>query len=112
MRWLDEEGKKKSIAAQQWIRDARTKKAMDLPWVFAGSGFWKDEATGERVYLAEAGDLICVSNFSSAMLDVPAKISSANEGLFFETFDERIPPLGWPVRLVLKPKLEKETKPE
>src|SRR5690606_33238231 len=76
---------------------------MTLPWVFAGSGFWLDEETGKQHYQAESGDVICVSNFSSAMLDVPAESTNANAGLFFEAFTERIPPLGTPVRLVLTP---------
>ncbi|MGI9456213.1 MAG: YdjY domain-containing protein [Aeoliella sp.] len=106
--WLDEQGQRHKARAQNWVRDVRTKEAMDLPWVFAGSGFWRDEETGQQGYMAEGGDLICVSNFGSAMLDVPAELTNSNEGLFFEAFTEKIPPLGWPVRLVLKPVLEEE----
>ena len=106
--WMDEKGKHHKARAQDWVRNSRTQKAMKLSWVFAGSGFWRDEETGEQGYMAEGGDLICVSNFSSAMLDVPAESSSENSGLFFEAFTEKIPPLGWPVRLILKPVLEKE----
>lgn len=106
VQWIDEDGNRQLARAQDWVRDARTKKAMALPWVFAGSGFWRNEQTGQQGYLAEQGDLICVVNFSTAMLDVPVEISNANEGLFFEAFTERIPPLGWPVQLVLKPVLE------
>ncbi len=104
--WLDKDGNRKKAKAQDWVRDARTEKPMTLPWVFAGSGFWQDETTGDRVYLAEQGDFICVSNFSSAMLDVPAESTQTNDGLFFEAFEERIPPLGTWVRLVLRPKTE------
>src|SRR5688572_18857985 len=103
--WLDKEGKRQKVRAQEWIRELRTKKQMELPWVFAGSGFWLDEESGKQYYQAEAGDLICVSNFSTAMLDVPAESTNANAGLFFEAFTERIPPLGTPVRLVLTPVL-------
>ncbi len=108
VRWLDEAGKWQSITAQQWIRDLTTDKPMAHPWVFAGSGFWKDERTGDEHYLAEAGDFICVSNFSTATLDIPAESSQVNDGLLFEAFTEKIPPLGTPVRLVLKPRLEEE----
>ena len=83
---------------------------MEHPWVFAGSGFWKDPETGEEFYMAEAGDLICVSNFSTATLDIPAKSSQVNEGLLFEANPDVVPPLGTPVRLVLKPKLEEKEK--
>lgn len=108
--WTDKDGKQQKVKAQEWIRDARTNKPMDLPWVFAGSGFWRDEQTGNSGYLAEAGDLVCVANFSTAMLDVPAELTNDNSGLLFEAFTERIPPLGWPVRLVLKPVLDEQQK--
>lgn len=104
VRWLDEQGQWQTARAQDWIRDADTKQPMQQPWVFAGSGMWKDEQTGKNYYMAEAGDVICVSNFSSAMLDVPIESSQSNEGLLFEAHPERIPALGTPVRLVLRPK--------
>ena len=42
----------------------------------------------------------CVSNFPTAMLDLPIASSQANEALLFETFTERIPPRGTPVELI------------
>ena len=81
---------------------------MTHPWVFAGSRFWKDEETGEQYYQAEGGDFICVSNFGTAMLDIPIESSQSNLELAFEAFTERIPPLGAPVRLILKPKLKEQ----
>lgn len=104
VRWLDEQGQWQTARAQDWIRDADSKQPMQQSWVFAGSGMWKDEQTGKNYYMAEAGDVICVSNFSSAMLDVPIESSQSNEGLLFEAHPERIPALGTPVRLVLRPK--------
>lgn len=104
--WKDAEGKQQKVEAQYWVRDARTKKQMELPWVFAGSGFWHNEETGGSGYLAEEGDLVCLANFSTAMLDVPAQATNSNAGLLFEAFTERVPPLGWPVRLVFKPILK------
>ncbi|TWT98036.1 hypothetical protein Pla108_21910 [Botrimarina colliarenosi] len=97
------DGKQQTAKAQDWVRDANTGRAMDLPWVFAGSGFWTDPDSGKQVYLADAGDFICVSNFGAAMLDVPAPSSAANGELWFEPFTERIPPRGTPVRLILTP---------
>jgi hypothetical protein len=105
--WLDAAGKPKEIRAQEWIKDINTGKAMSHPWVFGGSRFWTDPETGKRYYQAEGGDFICVSNFGTAMIDIPIESSRSNEELAFQTFSERIPPLGTPVRLVLKPKLER-----
>jgi len=110
--WKDKQGKPQTARAQDWILDVHTKKAMAYPWVFAGSGFWTDETTGKKYYQAEGGDFICVSNFPSAMLDLPIESSQSNEALLFRAFTERIPTLGTPVTLLLTPKLEKENKPE
>jgi hypothetical protein len=104
--WLDETGKPHQIRAQEWVKDVRTDQAMKQPWVFAGSRFWKDQETGTEYYQAEGGDFICVSNFGTAMLDIPIESSQSNQELAFAAFTERIPPLGAPVRLILKPKLK------
>jgi hypothetical protein len=108
VQWKDEKGKLQSARAQDWIRDIRTQKPMAYPFVFGGSLFWKDPETGKQHYQAEGGDFVCVSNFGTAMIDIPIKSSQSNEELGFEAFAEKIPALGTPVRLVFKPKLEKK----
>jgi hypothetical protein len=104
--WLDENNKQKSVAAQQWVRKVGTQEPLQYDWVFGGSLFRLDEETNRRYYLAEGGDLICVSNFGSAMLDLPVASSDSNSGLLFEAFTERIPELGTRVLVVLKPRPE------
>jgi hypothetical protein len=106
--WTDDKGKPQQAAAQQWIRNVKTKKPIEYYWVFAGSDFWLDENTGKRHYLGDAGDFICVSNFPSATLDLPVKSPQDNENLLYEAFTERIPPRGTKVTLVLIPHLEKD----
>jgi hypothetical protein len=108
--WRDEQGKDRRVRAQEWIKDVKTGQAMKLPFVFAGSGFWKDPETGKQHYEAESGDFICVANFPSAMLDVPGESSQSNEALSFEAFTEHIPPLKTKVRLVLVPKVKQAEK--
>ncbi len=108
VRWLDEQKQWQSARAQDWMLNVDTQKPMSHSWVFAGSGFWKDEETGKEYYMAEGGDLICVSNFSTATLDIPIESSQANEGLLFEANKQKVPEIGTPVRLVLKPKLTKD----
>jgi len=110
VRWKDAEGNVKNARAQDWVYDVENEKAMDHPWVFAGSGFWVDEGTGRKHYKAEGGDFICVSNFSSAMLDLPIESSQANNALMFKAYTERIPPRGTPVTVLLRPKLDKQEK--
>lgn len=106
--WKDEKGQQRHGRAEEWIRNVKTGKILDQPWVFGGSGFWKDESTGEQHYMAESGDFICVSNFPSAMLDLPVKSSQSNESLVFECNTEQIPPVGTPVTITLAPQLEKK----
>ena len=104
--WMDSQGERKTARAQDWVLDVQTGQAMAHPWVFAGSGVWEDEMTGQKYYQAEGGDFICVSNFPSAMLDLPIESSQANSELLYQAFTERIPPIGTPVTLLLVPQLE------
>lgn len=97
-----ENGVAKQARAQDWIRDIKTQKALNQPWVFGGSGFWEDPSTKEQHYMAEDGDFICVSNFPSAMLDLPIESSQSNEALAYECFTDRIPPKGTKVTLTLR----------
>ena len=106
--WKDEQGKRQTARAQDWIRDSQTDEAMKHPWVFAGSGFWNDEETGKEYYQAEGGDFICVSNFATAMLDLPIESSQLNDTLMYHAFTERIPPRGTIVTLILTPKPERD----
>lgn len=108
--WTDENGRRRGAWAQDWVRNAVTGETLSAPWVFGGSGFWVDDATGKRHYLAEQGDLICVSNFSSAMLDLPIASSDDAGQLQFVAYTERIPPKGTKVTVVLTPRLAKDAK--
>jgi hypothetical protein len=108
VQWIDEDGNEETVRAQELIKEIRSEKAMTHPFVFAGSLFRKDPETGKEYYLAEQGDFICVSNFGTAMIDIPVESSQSLEQLAFAAFTERIPPLGTPVRLILKPKLKKD----
>ncbi len=81
---------------------------LDVGWVFPGSGEFVDPTTGKKVYEAEAGDLICVSNFPDAMLDLAIKSTDkSDEGLLFEAWTERIPPRGTEVLMELVPRFAK-----
>ena len=103
IRWLDAAGKEQECRAQEWVRNTKTGAQLDSDWVFAGSGFWRDPADGAEHYEADGGDMICVSNFPTAMLDLPIESSESNEALLFEAFAGRVPPRGTEVELVLSP---------
>lgn len=103
VRWKDASGKVKSAPAQEWIRNIKTKKPLESNWVFAGSFFVTDEATGKKYYQADSGELICVLNLPTAMLDLPIRSYGAIEARSFEAFEEHLPPAGTPVTILLKP---------
>ncbi len=106
--WKDDQGVEHRVRGQEWVKQVKSGKALAYPWVFAGSGFWTDESAGERFYSADGGEFICVSNFSSAMLDLPVESSDANDTLMFCAFAERIPPRGTRLFLILTPQLERK----
>ncbi len=109
--WKDAQGKRHTARAQDWVRNVKTGKSLEYPWVFGGSRFQKNPVTGEMYYQADAdGDLICVSNFPGAMLDLPIQSTSSDADLLFEGFAERIPPRGTPVTVILTPKIKEPAK--
>jgi hypothetical protein len=108
--WTDAKGVHRANA-QDWVKNSQTSKTLSENWVFAGSGFYEDEDTKVKHYMAEGGDLICVSNFPSAMLDLPIESSQSNSALTFVANTEVIPPRGTKVRLVLTPRPKAAEKP-
>jgi hypothetical protein len=102
-------GKEVTRPAQDWVRVMKTKKPMTDNWVFAGSMFFDnpDDPT-KKFYAANSGDVICVSNFETAMLDLPVNSPKDNDELQFEAFTERIPPLGTKVTVILEPVPDKK----
>ena len=108
--WKDAKGVNQRVPAQKWINDAKDK-PLKYSWVFGGSRFYKDEETGKEIYLAEDGDLICVSNFTTATLDLPIpSTADAGNQLFYANSDA-IPQMDTVVRLVLKPQLDDKKEP-
>jgi hypothetical protein len=114
--WLQYKKKDEIITvdAKEWVRSTKTQKALDVDWVFAGSQFFQDpdDAKKPPQYLANgSGDVICVSNFFDAVLDLP--IDSPKDGvprddLNFEAWTERVPEKGTKVTVILEPVLEKK----
>ncbi len=108
VRW-DEKGKTHTEPAQKWVKNVQTKKELDSDWVFAGSRFVKNLDEGQPdYYLANDGDVICVANFESALLDLPFNSSKDDAERTFVAFTERIPPTDTKVALILQPVIEKK----
>jgi hypothetical protein len=97
-------GKAFTHEAQEWIKDAKTKKKMSHGWVFAGSRFVKfpDQPDGPDYYCANNGEIIAISNFVDSMLDLPVQLTSSNDDLMFEAFTDKVPAVGTPVWVILE----------
>jgi hypothetical protein len=112
VRYLDD-GKEKTIDARSWVRDAKTSKELDKDWVFGGSFFFTPELQDEKapkrqLYAANGGEVVCVSNFGTAMMDLPIHSTDQNEELMFEAFKGRVPPLGTKVTVIFEPQPDKK----
>lgn len=103
LRWKDATGKIQQAHAGDWIIDERTKETMKTPFVFTGSMFSVNR-NGKRLYVGDVdGELICVSNFPSAVMDVPLESSAENSSRMYIANEAKIPPCGTPVTMILKP---------
>jgi hypothetical protein len=99
-----------SVSGREWVRDQKTKKTLGVDWVFAGSQFFPDPDDPKKPphYAANGGDVICVSNFDDAMLDLPIDSSKADAELQFEANTPVIPEMGTKVIVLLEVAGEKK----
>lgn len=106
------DGKSTTVPAQQWLRDVKTKKDLDIDWVFAGSRLLPDPEDPKKppFYLANQGDVICVCNMDTAMLDLPVASPTALADRNYEANTERIPPLDTKVDVIFEVLSEKKDK--
>lgn len=112
LRYLDGRGKEKVVPAGSWIRETKTAKELAADWVFAGSRLVDSplDPNAPKHYLANDGDVICVANFESALLDLPMKSSKDDPDRGFEAWTERIPPVGTKVVVILEPRVPDKKK--
>lgn len=106
-----ENGKTITLPANDWIKQTRDGKPMQSEFLFAGSQFVQPEGFDKPIWLGDEGDLICVANFSGAIIDVARVSSKDNSDLLFETFTEHIPPLATPVLVRIEPIPEPKASP-
>jgi hypothetical protein len=106
----DKDGKKVTVPARSWIRNFKTGKELDSDWVFAGSMLVDNplDSSAPKKYLANDGDVICVTNFEDAMLDVAIESPKLWANHQYEAWTERIPEEGTKVVVVLEPVLTKK----
>ena len=101
----------KRIPIQQMIRNFETKKALDTEFVFVGSQFYV-HPDGTKEYYGDAGEMVCLSNFSTAMIDIPIKSGDSDDSLLFEASTENIPPVNTQVYIFFQPEIKKANEGE
>lgn len=107
-----DKGRTVTVPARNWVRNLKTDKELDVDWVFAGSIFTPDpfDPKAPPFYAANDGDVICLANFETAMLDVPILSSKDAADLAFAAWTSRIPPVETPVTVILEPVLPTKKK--
>ena len=98
------------VNAREMVKVSGTNKPLEKDWVFGGSQIYHDNVSGEKIYYADSGEMVCLSNFSTAMLDVQLESSDSADGLLFEANKEKIPPPNTKVYMIFVPR-KAETKP-
>ena len=101
--WMEGETMQKRNA-REMVRNFHTEELLQTDWVFGGSQLVHDPASGEDIYYGDGGEMLCLSNFATATLDLPIKSSADAELLMYRAVTESIPPLNAKVYLVLTPR--------
>jgi hypothetical protein len=103
-----QDGKLVSVPGRSWVRNVKTGKELECDWVFAGSILVEKpnplDPNAPPKYLANEGDVICVANFQTALLDLPIESSKADAERGYEAWTDRIPEVGTRVNVVLEKK--------
>jgi hypothetical protein len=99
LRWKDKNGNIQEADAGSWLKTSGRKAATPRKWVFVGSKILPNN----RYWADVDGEIISVSNFQSAVIDVPFESTKDNTALEFAAKKEAIPPVGTPVEVVITP---------
>ncbi len=102
MMWRDAKSNKvKTADGKKWVLNSETQKPMTTELVFGGS-FHEPQTEGDRPrYMADAGELICLANFSTSTIDLRTEDKDAQ--LFFEANTPLIPPINTQIYTIIKP---------
>lgn len=96
--WKDKDGKLKRAEAFEWIRGAQGRKfTPPKEWVFVGSDILPDG----RYWGELEGEVVSVSNFASAVIDVPFESSNKDAMRDMCANTAAIPPVGTKVDVIV-----------
>lgn len=85
---------------------------MKADFVFTGSYEFQPENAPRKVYAAEGGQVVCVANFPSSMIDVREQSSANDGGQSYEAIGDKVPPQGTPVIVELVPEQKSSVAPK
>ena len=96
--WKDKKGKARRAKAGTWLT-GREGKQFQPPeeWIFIGSDVMPDG----RYWAELDGEIVSVTNFASAVIDVPFRSSNANEQRELFANTRVIPPVGTKVEMII-----------
>jgi len=89
-----------TVPAWKLLRPTGAEEGLDrsFDWVYIGPstpGAWRD---ADR-----EGTLMCLSNFSEAVIDVPFESTSVNAELLYQANPNVVPPVGTPAEIIIRP---------
>lgn len=102
LRWTDPNGKVRIVDAVKFLAMGNKKGAAPKEWIFVGSDIFSDG----KYWADDGGEIICVANFASAVIDVPFgnPNKQADQVVSFMADTAAIPAAGTPVDVLLVPR--------
>jgi hypothetical protein len=101
----EKDGKEITDQAQTWLQKREGGGALNIEWVFSGSGFFDPEPGANRppIFLAdESSSLISSGNSPTTLIDVNVASSNHADSSDFY-YSNRIPPPGTKVTVIFEP---------
>jgi len=99
-------GKSEAVEVPAWklLKQARSESGLERPlqWVYVGR---PSEAALRAA--DQEGTVVCLSNFTEAVLDVPFESTSVNAELLYEANPAVVPPVKTPAEIILRPTPER-----
>lgn len=88
MIFKDEQGKTQKVSCKEWIVNSKTQENIQADFVFGGS------FEHEGYYTGDGGELVCLSNFTTATIDINVSSTKENENLLFFADESNVPSQG------------------
>lgn len=96
-------GKTVTVPAGEWIKEHKTGQTLKSDWVFGGSKLVDSfDGKGPKEYIANHGDVVCVCNMDSALMDLPVASPKAFDSRIYEPNADKIPDVGTAVEVIFE----------